>query len=143
MKSPILVESLCSIMEELRMAIEVLMGKRTCFICLDFNRSHGSVRVGDQKFELKFIYIREDLIKFQLGNSEDNWYVALYEDNFKEVKVAEDGHSLHICNTVAGTFEMRWAGSSATNRREEPLFLENAMYCAQVRRMSLEELLHG
>jgi hypothetical protein len=137
-KYPVLTGSICDTMEKLRLAIEVLTGKRTCFVCLDFNTHNCSVRVGDEIFKLLFIN-GENLIQFELNNSD--WNLATFSDDFKEVKVA-NRLTPNVRQTVAGNFSMRWVGCSATERREEPLFLEEAEHCAKVRGLTLENLLN-
>jgi len=125
-------------MEQLRMTIEVVTGKRTCFVCLDFNTGYGKVRTGDKEVPICFIHYRRDLIVF--GLDEKDWYTGLFNDDLREVKVAHQDGS-HKCNTVAGSFSMRWVGSSANDRREEPSRPEDAQYSAKAHGISVEELL--
>ncbi len=136
-KAPVLTASLCSPMEDLRTAIEVLTGKRTRFLKIDFNTGKGAVLIGDQAKEVMFIFSREDLIRFDLG---EGWCVATFEQPL-EAKVLNQARPSQR-HTVGGDCTMRWVGLSATERREEPLFLKEMEYCAQVRGLSLEELLN-
>lgn len=137
-KCPVLTGRTCQTMELLRMAIEVLTGKRVCFVCLDLNTCSGKVRIGDEEIEIDFLHSRKDLIEFELNEKEK--FVGLFDNDLKEVKVAHQDNS-HVRNTIAGSFTMRWVGSSANDRREEPLFPEYARYSAKVRFVTVEELL--
>jgi hypothetical protein len=123
-------------MEMLRRALEVQTGKRVEFYQLDMNTRCAGIIAGEDEFEVDYDFSGTGRLHFRL---EGNWYCALFEaSNLVRVGCTAQ---VHVRKTVAGDFSMRWVGSSFVDRREEPLFLEQAAYCAQVRGMTLEELL--
>lgn len=117
-KAPVLTSTSCSEMENLRTAIEILTGERTTFIQIDFNTGKGKVRVGEVEKELLFIRSRSDLVRFNIG---DGWSVGLFEEPSRAQVINEEHpHKLEL--SAGETITMRWIGSSATDRHEEPLF---------------------
>jgi hypothetical protein len=119
-KPAVLSATLMLWLEMIRQAIEVLTGKRTCFIHMDFGSGQGKVRVGEEVKELSFQISRSDLIFFELDRkSMNDRYVGLFRDG--EVFVANEYKAFER-KTIAGVITMRWVGKSATERREEPLF---------------------
>jgi len=137
-KHPILTATTCSTMEMVRTALEVLIGKRVSYVCVDFNTCRGKIRIGDEEVGVAFDRSRTDLVNVLLGTE---WYVAVFEEPTL-VKVAKMFGTMPTRKTVAGDLPMRWAGRSATDRKEEPLFLKEAEYCAKVRGLTLEQLLN-
>ena len=138
-KRPVLTANVCAIMEMVRTALEVLHGKRVTYDCIDFNTNHGEVRIGDEVIEIYFMRSRDDLISLRV---KDEWYSALFETP-ELVRVGTDRGDLFTRKTVAGELPMRWAGYSAAERWEEPLFLEQAEHYAQIRGLNLQQLLKG
>ncbi|MEI6553040.1 MAG: hypothetical protein WCO09_00560 [bacterium] len=126
-------------MEMVRTALEVLYGKRVTYNCIDFNTNHGEVSIGDEVIEIVFTRDRDDLISLRIKNE---WYSALFETPAL-VRVGTERGDLFTQKTVAGELPMRWAGHSAAERWEEPLFLEQAKHYAQIRGLNLQQLLKG
>ena len=137
-RRPVLTANVCYIMEMVRTALEVLHGKRVTYNCIDFNTNHGEVRIGDEVVEIYFMRSRDDLISLRI---KDEWYAALFETPGL-VRVGTERGDLFTRKTVAGELPMRWVGHSATERWGEPLFLEQAEYCAKIRGLTLQQLLN-
>jgi len=138
-KKPILTASILKPLEQLRLAIEVFTGKRTCFMEFDFNKGHGKVSLDGVETEVWVDWRgRQDLLSFDLG---DFWNTALFDDSGTNVRVSSN-QTPNMRKTIAGDFTMCWYGSSSTCRSEVPLFLKEARHCADVRGITLEELLN-
>lgn len=134
---PVLTATFCRKMEMLRTAIEVWTGKRTSFVQMDFNTGVGKVRLGNEEKDLTFTVDGLDhLVHFNFG---DDWCVGLFEEDYK-VYVASE-HKPHERETLIGLWKMRWVGYSATDRREEPLLLDEFCYCAQAKGYTVEQAL--
>ncbi len=138
-KSPVLTATTCTMLEQLRLAIEVATGKRTCFVSMDLNTCRGKVRMGDKEEEVTVIYRRDDLLEFSFGADKD-WLTAVFWNHNTYVKVGSL-HNASVRLTVAGDFTMQWVGTSMSDRKEEPLFFSEAQYCAKVRGLTLDQLL--
>lgn len=139
-KYPVLVEGVCRLIERMRLSIEVLIGERVRLGCLDLNTGKGEVFVGNVRRSIGLVRSTSNVLNFRIDSE---WFVALFPDEGdrdQSVAVSSDGNP-NKRETVAGQFTMRWVGTSNTDRHEEPLFKENAEYCAQVRGMTLQQLL--
>ncbi len=134
-KSPILTATTCLTLEQIRQAVEVLTGKRTCFVRIDFNTHRGQLTLDGEKVELEFDRRREDLIDFDIG---DGRHTVRFDDG---VALVWNDVNRRVVKTIAGDFHMIWEGNSMNDRRERPLFLDQAQYCARARGITLEELL--
>ena len=136
-RCPVLTAKTCRVMERVRLAIEVLTGQRVSFIQIDFNTCRARAMVGDEKMSFSFVPDRADLISFAFFVFGDlgNWHTARFDESGK-VMVIND----RFPNSRHGHV-MWWVGSSATDRREEPLFLKEVEYCAGARGLSPEEYL--
>jgi hypothetical protein len=140
-KSPVLTGTTCRKLEQLRMAVEVLVGSHVRLHELDFNTGYGTLIVGKLIVSVDVsLSDRDDLIHFRLGHPDlaCDWNIALF-DNWI-VKVISE-HKPRVKNTVAGPFTLRWVGTSWVDRREEPLHLRNFEDCARARGLTPEELL--
>jgi hypothetical protein len=137
-KRPVLGSAIFGPLEQLRQAVEVLTGERTCFVHMDLENGRGVLRVGDDEKKTSFVFDHPDLISFTLGEYGKDWQSAFFQDG----EVFVTGRNPAVRNTIAGICQMRWVGKSYTERREEPLYLQQAQYCAQVRGMTVEELLN-
>ena len=135
----------CKFLEDLRMAVEVLTGQRVRFERIDVDEGNGRIFVGDELRDFMFTHGREDLYHFAFGTPHDgrghDWHVARFETP-DEVHVCSE-HNPVKKKTVAGDCSVKWVGSSMADRREVPVFLRDMQYCADVRGMSLEDLLAG
>jgi|GEM_PF-1900712 len=134
-KYPILTATICTTIEQIRLAVEVLTGKRTSFIEVDFNTCLGKLSLQGVETRLDFYRRRSDLININIGS---DWHTARFEDGKVFVKSEKWPREIE---TVAGKFTLLWFGSSVNDRREQPLLLRQAEYCAKVRNLTLEELL--
>ncbi len=108
-KKPVLVESTCNLMEQLRMAIEVHSGLRTNFVHLDFNTKRGCVEVGEGREELSFVCDDKLILAFELSRT--GKLIVLFSGGFRKARVAYARTPYGLC----------WAGSSANDRRREVL----------------------
>ena len=141
-KSPLLTASYCNAFENLRLAVEVFTGHRPRFVHIDFNTGCGKVRLGEEEKNVWFTIDGNDRLQFELSGNE-GWCVALFSEG-DHVKIGSPfSLNAHIRETIAGTFTMRWVGTSLVDRREEPLFPEHAEYSAQAHGLTIEELLAG
>lgn len=120
-----------------RTSLEVLLGERVVYECIDFNSGKARVFVGNRNIEILFIRDRDDLISLYTNHK---WHMAVFEEP-NLVKVSLMNRTLFTRDTVAGQISMRWVGRSFVDRWEEPLFLRQARYCAEVRGLTLEQLL--
>ena len=139
---PVLTGTVCEELEMLRLAIEVLTGKRTSFVCFDFNTHRGRARIGEEEVPISCMRMNIDVMIFRVKRQSGGWYVCTFTPDGKKVSLADEDHP-KVRHTVAGDFTMRWVGTSYVERHEEPLFQSEAEYCAKVRNMTLEELLNS
>lgn len=109
-KHPILTANFCRQMEWLRQALEVLTGATVRFVCIDFNTRRFRVMIGFVEEELYFDQYNPDAFQIRYRNS---WYIARLEDG--EVRVIEELYK-------GEKMPMWWVGTSASNRRQEPLY---------------------
>jgi len=135
-KEPVLTGARCEKLEQIRVAIEVLTGERMSLLCFDFNTNKGRIQVGGKEIDEEFWFCHSDLLSFKF---EGEFMIASFQQGL--VRVACENRGRHVKDTVAGPFDMRWAGTSFADRREEPVYLEEALYCAQVRGLTLDQLL--
>lgn len=137
-KNPVLTATMCTALEQIRLAIEVMTGKRTSFVQIDFNTRKGKVRVGDEILELvRFERYRygDDTILMDFG---DGPIVALFYNH--TVRVMSENNPRKV-QTEAGECTLRWIGNAFSDRREEPLLLETWRRCAEARGTTIEQLL--
>lgn len=138
-KRPILTATTCSIMEMIRTALEVLFGKHIAYVCIDLNTNEGKIRADNEIFEMAFRRRKDDLFDIIVRN----WcYCVLFEKDGLIKIGPEDAHEFTRI-TSYGEFTMRWVGRSNTERWQEPLFIEDAMYCAEIHGLTLEQLLNN
>lgn len=80
-KDIVLTASRCSLIERVRLALEVLKGERVRLKEWDFNTDKYFVYVGDTPQEVLFSFVDEDLLDFGLPRDGDTvtWYVAHYD----------------------------------------------------------------
>jgi len=141
-KRPVLTATLCSEMEHLRLAIEVLTGQRVRFVQVDFNTNRGRVSVGleNEERDISFFFSGEDLLHLVLGGF-DGWNTARFDWGLTtEVRVMNDKNPNKRVN---GEHTMWWVGRSATDRWEEPLEPRRVEYCALIRGLTVEKYLKG
>lgn len=136
-RHPVFTASYCLVMEYLRLALEVQTGKRVLIDACDFNTLNMRVVIGGDKKDISLINLSSLPLRFLMDKK---WYIARF---YKGTVTVCDEHHQAERATVAGNFSMRWVGTSFVDRREEPLFLENAEYCAKARGLTLQELLDG
>ena len=136
-RMPVITETHWTMIDMVKMALEVQIGKRVKFFRLDMNSGQARIGVGCDQFDIYYHFSGSYRIFFCL---EEKQYCALF-DAADLVRVGCETWSDHVRHTVAGDFSMRWVGSSCTDRREEPLSVGNAEYCAKVRGLTLQELL--
>lgn len=142
-KSPIVTATFCREMEDVRMALEVMFGQPVRFRQIDFNTGRAAARLGSEEKSFSFFFGRLDLLHFSIWNEAGEpkeWYLALFEkleNGSDEVRVIKDHENTHKC----GDWDMWWIGKSYTERREEPLYMKQAEYCANVRGLLLEQFL--
>lgn len=135
---PVLTATLCDEMENLRLAIEVLTGKRTRFVQVDFNTCHGKVLVGDEEKNLAFEFVRDSLLHFTLDGV-NAWNTAQFDWGLVTEVWAINNHNPHTRSV--GHHPMWWVGRSATDRWEKPLYPEVVEHCAKERGLTVEEYL--
>ncbi|HBI34198.1 MAG TPA: hypothetical protein DEA43_04995 [Candidatus Moranbacteria bacterium] len=112
-KKVVLTLTTCGYLENLRLAIEVLTGKRTNYVRFDLNCGRGQVRVGDDLVDVTCIALNLLEIKFRIGlklrpgmNPAD-WFDANFVDG-----VARVTNGTHYCTVL-------FVGSSMVDRWEE------------------------
>lgn len=145
-RKPILTNTYCFEMEDVRMALEVMFGQPVRFRQIDFNTGRASVRIGIEDKSLSFFFENRDSLCFSIWNEAGEpreWYSALFEKiedesetGYSEVRVIKEQYT-HKC----GPWDMWWVGCSATERREEPLYRKEAEHCARTRGLLLEQFL--
>lgn len=138
-ESSVLSNAACQILGQIHQAFEVLTGEQASAIRIDVNKGRGRIYVGGREEEILFSPDCDNLITFTLDRSGEDRYEAAFQKN-GEVFVTNMSKP-RIRKTRAGDIAMRWAGRSARDRREEPLNYKDALRCAQVRGMSLAQLL--
>lgn len=139
-KLPVLTETHWKMIHMIELAIEVFIGKRVKFLRLDLNTGSAQIEAGVDRFEVEYFFNESSRLFFHFKGK---WCCALF-DTSGQVRVGHENPTIDDCrHTVAGDFSMGWVGSSFTNRYEEPLFLEEAKYCAKVHGLTLEQLLVG
>ncbi len=138
-KKPVITANVCDTLEDLRLALEVQTGHRPRFRRIDLNTGRGLVKLGEEEKEFWICESNDDRIHFSLN---DGWHIGLLNEARTEIKVSRN-RVPNERQTIAGTFTMRWIGTSAQDRREEPLFLDQAKYCASVRGLTLDQLLNS
>ncbi|MDB5266399.1 MAG: hypothetical protein JWN89_214 [Parcubacteria group bacterium] len=141
-KKPVLTATVCRFISMISQAVEVLTGERVYLAQYDFNTGYGSMIVGNIVYQIGASLSRDDLIHFHLVRPDGQkiFYTALFEEG-NVVKVGTDKDGIHQKMTIAGKCSLRWVGTTKDDRREEPLYLRQFEYCAQVRGMTLDELL--
>jgi hypothetical protein len=132
-KSLVITATACEGMENLRLAVEVLTGKRVRFVHLDFNTLKCKVLISGKVVEILADTWDGDTIHFAIVK-ECEWYHARFDRD--EVRVSSDRHK-----SRNGEHSMCWVGSSMTDRREEPLDLPSVNYCAEMRGLTTDEYL--
>jgi hypothetical protein len=138
-KEPVLTATYCEEMEGLRQAAEVLTGQRVRIGRIDFNTGRSLLFVGEEMRNTSFYFGRKDLLSFSFWENHyepREWFTAIFDES-REVRVIKDVGNPHKC----GSWDMWWIGRSANDRREEPLFLKEAEFCAQQCGLSLEAYL--
>ena len=141
-KYPVLVEGVCALIERVRLSIEILTGERAKLKCLDLNTGRGELFVGNVTRPISLIRDTTKVLNFKIDSE---WFVALFPyegDRDQSVAVSSENNP-NKRETVAGQFTMRWVGTSTIDRHEEPLFKKEAEYCAQIRGMTLQQLLNS
>ncbi len=139
-KYPVLTETYCRQMESLRLAIEVLTGESTSIMAIDFNTSEAQIRVGRQISIVEFYMSRQDLIHFGIKGESDQFVGLTGEDWMVRVS---NYTSPIIKKTCIGPVTIRWVGTSLLDRHEEPLFEEKVQYAANLKGLTVKELLRG
>lgn len=139
-KHPVLTETYCSQMESLRLAIEVLTGKSTSIMAIDFNTNQAQIRVDRQISIVSFYMSRLDLIHFSIKGESDQ-FVGLTGEDWM-VRVANYTNPI-TRNTCIGQITIRWVGTSLLDRHEEPLYLNDVQYAANLKGLTVEQLLRG
>jgi len=121
-KSPVLTATTCNLMENLRLAVEVMTGKPVRFVHVDFNTCNTRIRIGQEEKEIHFVQYRDDLIRFCLGELEthDPWVLARF-DKPEEVRVTPYGIKCDR-SPYFEKIDMWWVGTSFVNRWKEPLY---------------------
>jgi len=138
-KRPVLTATTCNLMENLRLAIEVLSGQQTRFVQIDFNTGLGKVKIGSTVLDLLFTQLTDSGDTLHFHHPLDGWNIARF-DQSGEVRVV---NTFNPHKNKGGEHSMWWVGRSATERWEEPLHKEEVEYCAQMRGLSVEEYLNS
>lgn len=139
-KAPILSETYCRTLENLRMGVEVLTGQRVRIKEVDFNTYRGKIFVGEDVLSFALLTPHADLYEIRLGDEDShNWYVLRFDED-GTVRTIND-FVPRKQQTPVGEVAMWWVGRSATDRWEEPLFKEDVERCAQTRGVSLNAFL--
>lgn len=142
-KHPVLTGRYCDRMEKLRQAVEVLHGHRAVFVHIDFNSVKAMFSVGGVKMNVVFIFAHDDnLINFlvetaDVESASREWYIARFDFEPGEVRVISEHHPVKR----GEGHSMWWVGSSAADRRLEPLNKDAAEYCAKMRGLTIQEYL--
>jgi len=125
-----------TILEQIRQAIEVVTGKRTCFVQMNLNYCEGTVCVDNEEIELTYVRMSENLMYFNLNSDR---YTAQFQDNGRVAVMDRDNP--HKIQTVAGECTLQWVGRSYTERHERPILDEKFEHNAKKFGLTLEELL--
>lgn len=125
-KEPVLTATTCNVMENLRLAVEVLTGKPVRFIQIDFNTNRGKIRVGEEEKDIAFYSQHSDRTNFFFSKDvfdKDEVHYFVRSDKPGEVRVIIEGlkrESSYLKD------DYTWAvGRSFVHRWEEPLCPNN------------------
>lgn len=118
-KRPVLTIAYFTVVENLRMALEVLTGVRVRIDAADFNRE-GAVVDFTTAGKVTHVFFEVDgfTLYFQL---EEQWYQARFEDQWKLVRVAHRDYDDLQQHRKKG-HALWWEGCSYLERWETPMF---------------------
>jgi len=107
-KYPVLTETICDDIENLKLVIEILTGKRVHLDKIDCSTGRGQVFVGDKHYPIEFCFPLGKKQRFRFSNS---WYLFNF-DTSVVIRIIQ-------INSRCKNPPRWWVGTSVTNRWRE------------------------
>jgi len=136
-KHPVFTAHYCGLLENLRIAIEILSGKRTFIFHLDPNTGWAEASIDHEPRQIPFVKDLDGPVIFRL---DDTWYIAGAADNYVTVIIPLTKSVLR--QTMRGLAPILWVGTSMTDRREKMLCAEDIERFAHVGTSAIMELVN-